>query len=77
MNFHNDWENLLKYANEELNPKGYGIRIRKDGDGYYFCDILKDGKRFEEYAGNYFEHELEDLVNDAWGHVQRDMLKMW
>jgi hypothetical protein len=69
MNRHNDWEGLLSYANEELNPKGYAIRITNDEEGYYNCKIYKGKKLLETYAENYFEDELSDLVNDAWHYV--------
>lgn len=35
MNRTNNWKELLGYANEELKPKGYSIRITRDGSGCY------------------------------------------
>ena len=75
MNKRNNWEQLLHYANQELNPKGYGIRIRKTTDGYYDCDILKGKRRIETYAENYFEDELAELVTDAWHYVINNKIK--
>ena len=71
MNRHNDWENLLKYANEDLAVHGYELKIYEE-DGCYSCDIWKDGKALEIYAENYFEDELSDLINDAWHYVLTD-----
>jgi len=69
MNKHNDWENLLKYANEDLATIGCELKIYEE-DGCYSCDIWKDGKALEIYAENYYEDELSDLVNDAWHDVK-------
>jgi hypothetical protein len=61
---------LLAYANEELKPTGYSIRIFDyDGEGYYICEILKDGVSLEVYAENFYENELSDLVNEVWHYV--------
>ena len=65
MNRRNDWENELRIANEYLEKTGYSIDIVQPEDGYYNCEIWKDGKRVEVYAENYFEDELSDLVMDA------------
>jgi hypothetical protein len=65
MNRRNDWENLLRISNEDLEKTGYSIDIVQPEDGYYNCEIWKDGKRVEVYAENYFEDELSDLVMDA------------
>ena len=51
MNTHNDWENLLRIFNEDLEKTGYSIKIiNYDNDGYYICEILKDGVSYEVYA---------------------------
>ena len=65
MNRRNDWENLLRYTNEDLEKTGYSLLITKDDEGYYGCEIWKDGKLVEVYAENYFEDELSDLITDA------------
>ena len=69
MNRHNDWENLLRISNEDLKKTGYSIDIVQSEDGFYNCEIWKDGKRVEVYAENYFEDELSDLVHDAFHYV--------
>jgi hypothetical protein len=69
MNRYNDWENLLRISNEDLEKTGYSIDIVQPEDGYYNCEIWKDGKRVEVYAENYFEDELSDLVSDAFHYV--------
>lgn len=71
MNRRNNWQYLLNLANEELKPKGYEIRIFDyDGEGFYICDILKDGVSIEVYAENYYEDELTDLVTEVWHYVK-------
>lgn len=65
MNRRNDWENLLRIFNEELEKTGYSIDIVQPEDGFYNCEIWKDGKRVEVYAENYYEDELSDLITDA------------
>ena len=70
MNTRNNWEQLLSYANAELEPKGYKINlIHFEEDGTYNCEILKDGVSIEVYAECYYENELADLVTDAWHYV--------
>ena len=70
MNTHNDWENLLRILNEDLEKTGYSIKIiNYNNDGYYICEILKDGVSYEVYAENYYEGELSDLITDAHHYV--------
>ena len=69
MNRRNDWENLLRISNEDLEKTGYSIDIVQPEDGYYNCEIHKDGELVEVYAENYYEDELTDLVNDAFHYV--------
>ena len=69
MNRRNDWENLLRIFNEELEKTGCSIDIVQPEDGFYNCEIWKNGKRVEVYAENYFEDELSDLVHDVFHYV--------
>lgn len=73
MNRRNDWENLLRYANEDLEKTGYSLLITEDteggGDYLYSCEVWKDGEKLGVYAENYYEDELSDLITDAWHHV--------
>lgn len=69
MNKRNDWQNLLKYANEDLVKYGYSLAL-KETDGCYDCQIVKDGVVIDTYAENYYEDELSDLINDAWHEVK-------
>ena len=70
MNRYNDWENLLRIYNEDLEETGYSIDIVQPEDGFYNCEIWKNGKRVEVYAENYFEDELSDLLHDAFYYVK-------
>ena len=70
MNIRNDWENLLRIFNEDLEKTGYSIKITDyNNDGYYICEILKDGVSYEVYAENFYEDELSDLITDAHHHI--------
>ena len=75
MNRRNEWKNFLKIANKELAPNGLAIDINDDDEeGFFKCDILKDGKVVETYAENYYEDELEDLVVDAVLYVKANFI---
>lgn len=70
MNRRNDWENTLAEANKDLKRVGKEIKITDYcHDGSYTCEICKDGVSLAVYAENYYEDELEDLINDAWDYV--------
>ena len=69
MNKCNDWENLLRISNEDLEKTGYSLRIVEDEDGYYSCEVWKNGKFIDVYAENYWEDELSDLITDAFNHI--------
>lgn len=70
MNTRNDWQNLLKIANSDLKDYGYELNVFDYGDGYYICEILKDGMSEEVYAENFYENELSDLITEAWHYVK-------
>lgn len=73
MNRRHEWKVLLEMANEDLKQYGYQINIFDyDGEGYYICDILKDGVSCEVYAENFYEDELDDLVNEVWHYVKSE-----
>lgn len=73
----NDWQGMIKLANEDL--KKYGAMLKLDNDeGAYSVEILygvnpKDNTKFKEsdcYAENYYEDELSELINEAWYHAR-------
>ena len=70
MNFRNDWAATLEMANKDLKKYGMKIRLLNDLDeGVYSCDI-HDGFEWVNFADNYYEQELGELVNDAWEHAR-------
>lgn len=69
MNRRNDWENLLRISNEDLEKKGYSLLLTEDNEGYYSCEVWKNGEKLGVYAENYWEDELSDLITEAWHHV--------
>lgn len=69
MNRYNDWQGLLEMANEDLEKHGYSLLITEDDEGYYACEVWKNGEFFDTYAENYWEDELTDLLTDAWHHI--------
>lgn len=64
MNRINDWQELLRLANEDLSPRGIAIKV-EDDEGRY--SVYIDGIPFAE---NYYEDELSECVNDAWAHAR-------
>jgi hypothetical protein len=70
MNRYNDWQGLLKMANEDLDKFGYSLLIVEPEEGFYNCEIRKDGNLVETYAENYYEDELSDLITDAWHDIK-------
>lgn len=69
MNTYNDWKHLLQLANEDLNKIGYSILITEPEEGFYSCEIWKDGELVETYAENYYENELSDLLTEVWNYI--------
>lgn len=69
----NNWQELLKLANDELKKHDCKIRVVLDVvDGGYDVDIYKGVECFP-FASNYFEDELSDCINDAWAHARNKM----
>ena len=68
-NIRNDWQGLLKLANEELKQGGVQIDVSATDDGGYDVIINNNGIT-ETYASGYYEHELGELVDDAWVHAR-------
>lgn len=64
----NNWKELQKLANEDLEKYDAQIGVYEHDD-VYSVTIVVDGKE-EEYADNYYEDELGDLINDAWAHAR-------
>jgi hypothetical protein len=70
MNRYNDWQGLLKMANEDLEQFGYSLLIVETEEGFYNCEIRMGGELIETYAENYYEDELTDLITEAWHDVK-------
>lgn len=67
----NNWQELLKLANEDL--KKYGVEINVllvDDTSDYDLHIFYPDGTTDIFAENYYEDELGELVNDAWAHVR-------
>jgi len=71
MNKYNDWQTILKYANEDLEKYGYSLLLTEDDEGYYACEVWKNGEFLDYYAENYWEDELSDLLTEAWHDLLR------
>ena len=65
MNRYNDWKNLLRIANEDLEKTGYSILITEPEEGCYDCEIWKGERLYTIFAEGYYEDELSDLVTEA------------
>lgn len=72
MNRRNEWKKLLEIANNDLALYGYSLLIVEPEEGFYNCEIWKDGECVDTYAENYYEDELDELVNDAWYFVKSE-----
>ena len=71
MNRRKEWKKLLSLANDDLKQYGYEIKMTDYyEDGCYTCEILKDGVSVDVYAENFYEDELDELVNEAWHYVK-------
>ena len=75
MNRYNDWQTLLKFANEDLEKFGYSLMITEPEQGNFDCEVWKDGNLLETYAGGYYEDELSGLVTDAMHYVLTEYVK--
>ena len=75
MNRYNDWQGMLKMANEDLDKFGYSLLIVEPEEGFYDCEIRKDGELVEIYAENYYEDELSSLIIDAEAYVKQEIIK--
>lgn len=68
-NFRNEWQSILNESNLLLAKYGMEIQINYDDDNNYSCVIKHKDGTLEDYAGNYYEHELEGLVMSAWNYA--------
>ena len=74
MNSRKEWQNLLKLANEDLKQYGYRLSVNDDEDeGFFSCIIYKGNKEVDIYAENFYENELDELVNEAWHYVKSEL----
>lgn len=69
MNRYNNWEQLLEYANEDLEKTGYSLLITEPEERFFDCEIWRGGTVVGVYAENYYEDELADLVNEVWHYA--------
>ena len=76
-NSKNEWDATLKMANADLAAYEREIRVMTDEEGFYDVDIItwnKDGSHeTEAFAENYYEHELEVCINEAWAKARADV----
>lgn len=70
MNKRKEYQNLLQQANEDLSAYGKHLELDKEGDTYYSLLIHYSDDSVECYAENYYEHELDELITDAWYYAK-------
>lgn len=63
----NNWQEVLELANANLKKYDAEIGVY-DHDDVYSVTTVVNGLE-EEYADNYYEDELDDIINDAWAHA--------
>ena len=72
MNRINNYQDLLKEANEDLAKHNKEIIIKEE-EGQYdviIHDTADPNKEDDYFAGGYYEDELGEVVNDAWVHAK-------
>ena len=70
MNRINDYNEIWKLANADLEKYGMQIELQKDDcDAYAVIIRFKDGKT-DYFAEGYYEDELGEVINDAWVHAK-------
>ena len=70
MNKINDYNEIWKLANADLEKYGMQIELQKDDcDAYAVIIRCKDGKT-DYFAEGYYEDELGEVINDAWVHAK-------
>lgn len=76
-NSKNEWDAILKMANADLAAYKREIRVMTDEEGFYDVHIItwnKDGSHETEvFAENYYNHELEVCINEAWAKARADV----
>ena len=64
MNRRNNWQDVLKIANESLKQFNISLKVTEE-DGTYGLDIVYPDN-VEHYACGYFEDELETLIQETY-----------
>lgn len=65
----NNWNELLKLANEDLSKHKCKITLEEFDNFYTLYIESTTTDKWETYAEGYYEDELYDLINDAWAHA--------
>lgn len=66
----NNWQELLKLANEDIKKYNKIIKLEEfDGTYTLYIENTED-KSYDIFAEGYYEDELGDLINDAWAHAR-------
>lgn len=71
----NDWKGALAYINPLAKERGAEIRVAENEDGFYDILIYWGDEKFETYAENCFEDEVEDCINGAWALIRQKSIK--
>lgn len=64
------WEATLEKANENLKEYGAQLEMRYDEDDDYSLLVHWSDGETGNYATGYYEHELDELIGDAWPDVR-------
>lgn len=67
-NFRNEWETILKNANEALKKRNTEIIVTND-EGCYSVQIKYADGSIEDFAENYYEHEMDGCITEARCHA--------
>lgn len=66
----NNWQKLLKLANEDLAKYGCKITLEEFDGSYTLYIENTTTDKWETYAEGYYEDELSECINDAWAHAR-------
>lgn len=69
MNKRNDYTEIWKLANADLEKYGMQIELQKDDCDAYSVIVKSKNGQSECFAEGYYEDELDEVINEAYAHA--------
>ena len=66
-----EWEETLKFYNEDLAKEGCSIKVTKDDHDCYTVQLCCGDEVLDDFAENMYEHELNDCILECWTNSHR------